>query len=234
MPVIGFLNSQSADNQADYLRAFRQGLKETGYVEGENVIVDYRWADNKTELLPALVVDLVRRRVAVIAASGGLATEVAAKATGTIPIVFMVPEDPVRMGLVTSLARPDGNLTGVNFFAAELAAKRLELLRELVPAVTRVAVLLNPAEATIAASNLRDMETASRTMSLQIQVFNASTSGDLDAAFATIARDRPDALLDQQRRLFYRPACPVGPSGNASSDSCDTRVAFLPRGWRAD
>jgi putative ABC transport system substrate-binding protein len=114
-----------------------------------------------------------RRRVAVIAASGGLASESAAKATGTIPIVFMVPEDPVRMGLVTSLARPDGNLTGVNFFAAELAAKRLGLLRELVPAVRRVAVLLNPAEATIAASNLRDMETAARTMSLQIQVFNA-------------------------------------------------------------
>jgi putative ABC transport system substrate-binding protein len=116
MPVIGFLNSQSADNQADYLRAFRQGLKETGYVEGENVIVDYRWADNKTERLPALAADLVRRRVAVIATSGGLASESAAKATGTIPIVFMVPEDPVRMGLVTSLARPDGNLTGVNFF----------------------------------------------------------------------------------------------------------------------
>jgi putative ABC transport system substrate-binding protein len=160
LPVIGFLNSQSADNQADYLRAFRQGLKETGYVEGENVIVDYRWADNKNERLPALTADLVRRRVAVIAASGGLASESAAKATPTIPIVFMVPEDPVKMGLVTSLARPSGNLTGVNFFAAELAAKRLGLLRELVPAVTRVAALLNPAEATIAASNLRDMETA--------------------------------------------------------------------------
>ena len=202
MPVIGFLNSQSADNQADYLRAFRQGLKETGYVEGENVIVDYRWADNKTERLPALAADLVRRRVAVIATSGGLASEFAAKATGTIPIVFMVPEDPVRMGLVTSLARPDGNLTGVNFFAAELAAKRLGLLRELVPAVTRVAVLLNPAEATIAASNLRDMETAARAISLQIQVFNASTNGELDAAFATIARDRPDALVISSGAFF--------------------------------
>jgi putative ABC transport system substrate-binding protein len=202
MPVIGFLNSQSPDNQADYLRAFRQGLKESGYVEGENVIVDYRWAENKTELLPALAVDLVRRRVAVIAASGGLATESAAKATATIPIVFMVPEDPVRMGLVTSLARPDGNLTGVNFFAAELAAKRLGLLRELVPAVTRVAVLLNPAEATIAAANLRDMETAARAMRLQIQVFNASNSGELDAAFATIARDRPDALVISSGAFF--------------------------------
>jgi ABC-type uncharacterized transport system substrate-binding protein len=202
MPVIGFLNSQSPDSQADYLRAFRQGLKETGYVEGENVIVDYRWAEGQLDRLPALAADLVRRRVAVIAASGGLASESAAKATGTIPIVFMVPEDPVRMGLVTSLARPDGNLTGVNFFAAELAAKRLGLLREIVPAVTRVALLLNPAEATIAASNLRDMETAARTMRLQIQVFNASTSGELDAAFATLARDRPDALVISSGAFF--------------------------------
>jgi putative tryptophan/tyrosine transport system substrate-binding protein len=146
--------------------------------------------------------DLVRRRVAVIAASGGLASESAAKATATIPIAFMVPEDPVRMGLVTSLARPGGNLTGVNFFAAELAAKRLGLLRELVPAVTRVAVLLNPAEATIAASNLRDMQTAARNMRLQIQVFNASASGELDAAFATIARDRPDALVISSGAFF--------------------------------
>jgi ABC-type uncharacterized transport system substrate-binding protein len=202
IPVIGFLNSQSPDNQADYLQAFRRGLKESGYVEGENVAVEYRWAENKTERLPALAGELVRRRVAVIAASGGLASESAAKATATIPIVFMVPEDPVRMGLVTSLARPGGNLTGVNFFAAELAAKRLGLLRELVPAVTRVAVLLNPAEATIAASNLRDMQTAARDMRLQIQVFNASTSGELDAAFATIARDRPDALVISSGAFF--------------------------------
>ena len=202
MPVIGFLNSQSPDNQADYLQAFRRGLKESGYVEGENVAVEYRWAENKTERLPALAGELVRRRVAVIVASGGLASESAAKATATIPIVFMVPEDPVRMGLVTSLARPGGNLTGVNFFAAELAAKRLGLLRELVPAVTRVAVLLNPAEATIAASNLRDMQTAARDMRLQIQVFNASTSGELDAAFATIARDRPDALVISSGAFF--------------------------------
>jgi putative ABC transport system substrate-binding protein len=123
MPVIGFLNSQSPDNQADYLQAFRRGLKESGYVEGENVTVEYRWAENKTERLPALAADLVRRQVAVIAASGGLASESAAKATPTIPIVFMVPEDPVKMGLVTSLARPSGNLTGVNFFAAELASR---------------------------------------------------------------------------------------------------------------
>jgi putative ABC transport system substrate-binding protein len=202
MPVVGFLNSQLPDNQADYLRAFRQGLKESGYVEGENLMVDYRWAENKSERLPALAADLVRRRVAVIAASGGLASEFAAKATATIPIIFMVAEDPVRMGLVISLARPGGNLTGVNFFAAELAAKRLALLRELVPAVTRVAVLLNPAEATIAASNLRDVETSARAMGLQIQVFNASTSGELDAAFATIARDRANVLFISSGAFF--------------------------------
>jgi putative tryptophan/tyrosine transport system substrate-binding protein len=202
MPVVGFLNSQSPDNQADYLQAFRRGLKESGYVEGENVTVEYRWAENKTERLPALAADLVRRQVAVIAASGGLASESAAKATPTIPIVFMVPEDPVKMGLVTSLARPSGNLTGVNFFAAELAAKRLGLLRELVPAVTRVAALLNPAEATIAASNLRDMEKAAHSMRLQIQILNASSNDELDAAFATIARDRPDALVISSGAFF--------------------------------
>jgi ABC-type uncharacterized transport system substrate-binding protein len=202
MPVIGYLNSQSPDNQADYLRAFRQGLKESGYVEGENVLVHYSWAENQSERLPALAADLVRRRVAVIAAFGGPASESAAKATATIPIVFMVAEDPVRMGLITSLARPAGNLTGVNFFSAELAAKRLELLRELVPAVTRVAVLLNPAEATIAASNSRDAETAARTMGISIQVFNASTSGELDAALATIARDRLDALFISSGPFF--------------------------------
>src|ERR1700730_4505982 len=196
------LNSQSPDNQADYLQAFRRGLKESGYVEGENVAVEYRWAENKTERLPALAGELVRRRVAVIAASGGLASESAAKATATIPIVFMVPEDPVKMGLVTSLARPSGNLTGVNFFVAELAAKRLGLLRELVPAVARVAALLNPAEATIAASNLRDMETAAHSMRLQIQILNASSNGELDAAFATIARDRPDALVISSGAFF--------------------------------
>jgi putative ABC transport system substrate-binding protein len=202
IPVIGFLNSQSPDNQGDYLRAFRQGLKQSGYVEGENVIIEYRWAENKNDRLAALATDLVRRRVAVIAASGGLASEYVAKATATIPIVFMVAEDPIRMGLVTSIARPEGNLTGVNFYAAELAAKRLELLRELVPTVTRVAVLLNPVEATIAASNLRDVETAAHAMGMQIQVFNASTSGELDAVFATIASDRPDALFISSGAFF--------------------------------
>ena len=202
MPVVGFLSSQTHDAILDFLRGFRQGLKDTGYVEGENVAMEYRWADNQIDRLPALTAELVRRRVAVIAASGGPASEAAAKATTTIPIVFMVAEDPVRLGLVTNLARPDGNLTGVNFFSAELAAKRLEFLRELVPAARRVAVLLNPVETAIAASNLRDVETAARAMQLQIQIINASTSREIDAAFATIAREAPDALFISSGPLF--------------------------------
>jgi putative ABC transport system substrate-binding protein len=201
-PVVGYLGSQSPDVIADLLRGFRQGLKDTGYVEGENIAIEYRWAENQIDRLPALAADLVRRGVAVIAASGGPASESAAKATTSIPIVFMVAEDPVRMGLVASLARPGGNLTGVNFFSAELAAKRLELLRELVPAAGRVAVLLNPAEVAIAAANLRDVETAARAMALEIQVFNARTSREIYAAFAAIARERPDAVFISSGPLF--------------------------------
>jgi putative ABC transport system substrate-binding protein len=202
MPVMGFLNSATPDGYADNLRAFRQGLKEAGYVEGENVTIEYRWADNQVDRLPELTADLVRRRVAVIVALGAPASTSAAKATTTIPIVFMVPEDPVRLGLVTSLARPGGNLTGTNFFAAELAGKRLALLRELVPAAARVAVLLNPTEVTIAAANLRDVEAAARTMGLQIQVRNASTIREIDAAFESSARERPDALFISSGPFF--------------------------------
>jgi ABC-type uncharacterized transport system substrate-binding protein len=195
MPVIGFLNSQSPDGFIEPLRGFRQGLKEAGYVDGENVAIEYRWAENQTDRLPVLAAELVRRRVAVITTMGSSPALAAKSATTAIPIIFNVGDDPVRVGLVASLARPGGNLTGINFFASELAAKRLELLRDLVPAARRVAVLVNPAEATIAEATLRDVEAAARGMGLQIQVLNVSTSREINAAFATLAQDRPDALF---------------------------------------
>ncbi len=196
MPVIGFLNPTSPDTMADRLRGFRQGLKDSGYVEGENVAIEYRWAENQIDRLPALAAELVRRQVAVIATTGSSAPALAAKAaTTTIPIVFNVSEDPVRLGLVASLARPGGNVTGVNFFSGEVAAKRLELLRELVPGAARVAVLVNPSNASNTETTLRDMEAAGRAIGLQIQVFNASTNREIDAAFATFMRERPDALF---------------------------------------
>ena len=169
MPVIGFLDSRSPDALTDRLRGFRQGLKDTGHVEGENVTIVYPGPRIKLDRLPALATELIRRQVAVIATSGGAAPAFAAKAaTTTIPIVFTAAEDPVKRGLVTSLSRPGGNLTGVNFFNLELAAKTLELLRELVPAANRVAVLVNPANAMIAESTLRDLDPAARAMGLQI------------------------------------------------------------------
>jgi putative ABC transport system substrate-binding protein len=196
MPVVGLLDPRSPDGLADRLRGFRQGLNEAGFVDGQNATIEYRWAENQMDRLPKLADDLVRRRVAVIATPGGPAATFAAKAaTTTIPIVFNVAEDPVRLGLVASLARPGGNLTGVNFFAGELMAKRLELLRELVPAATRVAVLVNPDNPTIVDSTLRDLEPAARAIGLQIQVVNASTMREINEAFAKFARERPDALL---------------------------------------
>jgi putative tryptophan/tyrosine transport system substrate-binding protein len=201
MPVVGYLSPATYD--ADSVRAFRQGLKEGGgYLEGENVAMEYRWGDNQPDLLTVQAADLVRRRVNVIAVLSAPASLAAAKASTTIPIVFMVPEDPVRLGLVTSLARPSGNATGVNFFAAELAAKRLELLRTLVPAASRVAVLLNPAEPTIAAANRRDVEAAAGAMGLQIRLFNASSIAEIDAVFATFANERPDALFISSGPFF--------------------------------
>src|SRR5215472_4985787 len=176
MPVIGFLNSQSPGGYTGPLRALRQGLKDAGYVEGENLTVEYRWAHNELNQLPALASELVRRHVAVIATSGGTLSALAAKAaTTTIPIVFTVGDDPVRRGLVASLARPGGNLTGITFLAVDLSAKRLELLRELVPGTARLAVLINPAEAAVAETTLRDVETAARGFGLQVQVFRADT-----------------------------------------------------------
>ena len=195
MPVIGFLDPTSPDTFAHRLLGFRQGLKDTGYVEGENAAVEYRWAEGQYNRLPTLAAELVRRQVAVIVATGGAITALAAKAaTTSIPIVFIVPEDPVKLGLVASLARPDGNVTGINIFNLELTAKRLELLRQLVPGAALVAVLVNPANATTE-TTLRDVEAPARTMGLQIQVRNASTSLEINAAFAGFGRERPDALF---------------------------------------
>jgi putative ABC transport system substrate-binding protein len=204
MPVVGFLNYQSPETLGDLLRAFRQGLKETGYVEGENVAIAYRFAENQAGRLPELAADLVRRRVAVIATTGGPPSAFAAKAaTSTIPTVFAISEDPVRVGLVDSLARPGGNLTGFNFFTAEVVAKRLELLHELVPGAARIAVLVNPANSTTTASTLREVKAVAPALGLQLKILNASTSGEINAAFAELARDRADALFVAGDAFFF-------------------------------
>jgi putative ABC transport system substrate-binding protein len=195
MPVIGFLSAISPDGYSERLRGFRQGLKDTGYVEGENVAIEYRWAENQFDRLPALAAELVRRQVAVIATMSNVVALAVKATTTTIPIVFIATEDPVKLGFVASLARPGGNATGINFYSGELTAKRLELLREVVPAATRVAVLVNPANALATESTLRDVQSAARAMGLQIQVVNASTSYEINAAFATFVRERPDALF---------------------------------------
>jgi ABC-type uncharacterized transport system substrate-binding protein len=202
MPVIGFLDSRLPDAITDRLRAFRQGLKDVGYVEGENVAIVYRWAEDQLDRLPALAADLVRRQVAVIATVATASTFAAKAATTSIPIIFSITEDPVKLGLVATLARPGGNATGINILSGELVAKRLELLRELVPSAARVAVLVNPTNAANTETTLRDVELAARTIGLQIQVLNASTSREIDAAFAALARERPDALLVGSDLLF--------------------------------
>jgi len=193
--VVGFIRDGSADANARYAAAFRKSLNETGYVEGQNVTVEYHWLEGQHDRLPALVADLVRRRVGVIATAGNVPTLAAKAATATIPIVFGVSDNPVRLGLVASLARPGGNATGINVFSEEVVAKRLRLLHDLVPKTVRVAVLVNPANASTAESTLRHVQEAAPTIGLQIQILNATTIGEIDAAFATLAHERPDALF---------------------------------------
>jgi putative ABC transport system substrate-binding protein len=203
MPVIGFLYGASPEPVAHRLRAFRQGLKDSGYVEGENVAIEYRWAESRFDRLPEMVADLIRRQVTVIAAPNTTAAVAAKAASTTIPIVFLAAEDPVRLGLVVSLARPGGNATGINVFLGEVTAKRLGLLYDLVPKANRVGVLVNPADV-LTETTLRDVQPAARAKGLQIQVVNASTSGEIDAAFAAFVREQVDALF-------------IGPSGFFSS-----------------
>jgi putative tryptophan/tyrosine transport system substrate-binding protein len=204
VPVVGFVNGGSADVSARWVAGFRKGINEIGYVEGQNVTVEYHWLEGQYDRLPVLMADLVRRQVAVIATPGGgnVAALAAKAATATIPIVFGVGGDPVQLGLVASLARPGGNLTGVNFFNYEVVAKRLRLLHDLVPKAVRIAVLVNPANAATAESTLREVHQAAPTMGLQIQILDASTIGEIDAAFATLARERPDALFVAPDNFF--------------------------------
>jgi putative ABC transport system substrate-binding protein len=202
-PVIGFVDAGSADAGAGYVAAFRKGLSETGYVEGQNVRVDYHWLEGQFDRLPALMADLVRRRVAVIATPGNVNGSIAAKgATATIPIVFGVNDDPVKLGLVASLARPGGNATGTNGFSLELIGKRLTLLHELMPKAVRVAVLFNPTN-TGTEPILHEVQDAARATGLQTHFLNASTSDEIDAAFAALARERPDALFVAPDSFFF-------------------------------
>jgi putative ABC transport system substrate-binding protein len=195
IPVIGYLDSRSPEAVENRLRGFRQGLKEAGYIEGENLNILYRWADDRLDRLPLLAAELVSRSVAAIV-TGGLPSALAAKAAATtIPIVFGVGIDPVQLGLVASLSRPGGNLTGIDAFTGQSGAKRLEVLHDLLPKATRIGVVVNPADAGTTEGQLADIEAAALAMGLQIKVYNADTSAEIDAAFGAMGRDPPDAIL---------------------------------------
>ena len=197
IPVVAFVHGGSADTFARETIAFRKGLNETGYIEAQNVMVEYHWLEGHYERLTALMTDLVQRRVAVIASPGSNVATLAAKAaTATIPIVFGVGDDPVKLGLVESFARPGGNATGINFFVAEITAKRLRLLHDLLPKAIRIAVLVNPANATAAEIVVREVQETAASMGLQVQaVLEAKTIAEIDAAFVALTHERPDALL---------------------------------------
>jgi putative ABC transport system substrate-binding protein len=195
MPVIGFLNSSSPDPDGDRVRAYRRGLNETGYVEGRNVTIEYRWADGQNDRLPSMAADLVRRGVNVIVTGGTPATLAAKAATTTIPIVFVLSTDPVEAGLVTSMNRPGGNLTGVTGLNVELVPKKLELLHELLPGTTIIALLVNPTNPVAAKEQSRAVEAAARTLGLQLHVLHASTERDFDSVFGSLVQLRAGALL---------------------------------------
>ena len=226
IPVVGFVHIGAADVSAESVSAFHEGLAETGYADGRNVRVEYHWLEGKYDSLAALMTELVRRRVAVILSPSNTVALAARAATTTIPIVFGVGDDPVKLGLVASLARPGGNATGINFFVQEVVAKRLALLHALVPKAVRISVLLNPANATSSEATLRNVEDAARAIGLQIQVLNASTTVEIDAAFAALERAHPNALFvapdaflfsrrGQFARLTARDGIPAIYSGRA-------------------
>ena len=225
VPVVGVLDPRLPGNVQDLLRVFRQGLKDTGYVEGENLALEYRWAENQMDRLPTLAADLVRRRVAVIAAISPAAAVAAKEATTTLPIVFLVNEDPVRRGLVASLADPGGNLTGINILTVEVAAKRLDLLRELMPSATRVGVLVNPVNTSVTETTLSEVADAARPMGLQIKVVNASTSGEIETAFASFYARTARRPLRCCRPLFLYPKGSVCRAGGAPRDAHDVFTA---------
>jgi putative ABC transport system substrate-binding protein len=203
MPVVGFLHGASAAAFAAPLAAFRKGLSEAGYVEGQNVAIEYRWAEGQNDRLPALAAELARQRVAVIVTPGSTPATLAAKAaTATIPIVFSIGTDPVKIGLVASLSRPGGNATGISELSVEIAAKRLGLLHELLPAATRFGVLVNPNNPYVMESFITELQTAASAIGRQIEVVTASTNGDIDTAFATLVKKRADALLISPDPLF--------------------------------
>jgi putative ABC transport system substrate-binding protein len=203
MPMVGFITAGFPETSVHRVTAFRQGLKEIGYVEGQNVAIEYRWAEGRYDRFPVFVADLIRRNASVIATPGSPDAARAAKAeTSKVPIVFAVGEDPVNLGLVASLARPGGNMTGVNFFASELAAKRLGLLRELVPGAARVAVLVNPANVTSTESTVKDVQAAASALGLQIKIYNAASIREIDVAYASLVGERAEALLVAGDGLF--------------------------------
>jgi ABC-type uncharacterized transport system substrate-binding protein len=199
LPVIGFVDSRSVETMGNRLRGFRRGLEEGGYTESQTVAVEYRWAENRIDRLADLVADLVHRNVDLLVASGGLSGAFAAKAaTTTIPIVFLAAQDPVKLGLVSSLVRPGSNLTGVNFFNTELAAKQFELLREILPKSTRIAVLVDPADQTNTPPIVRDVEAAARANGVEIKVFKASNSGEISVELESIAQEHFDGAFVEQ------------------------------------
>jgi putative ABC transport system substrate-binding protein len=195
LPAIGFLDPRTPEVVAGRLRGFRQGLKEIGFVEGENVAIAYGWAEDQIDRLPSLAVNLVRHPVAAIVAAGPPSAFAAKAATTKIPIIFLVSSDPVQLGLSASLSRPDSNLTGINIVNSELASKRLELLRDLLPSASRIALLVNPADASLTEIQTKEVTAAAGSMGVQIQVYNADTSVQIDAAFEAMNRERPHAVL---------------------------------------